>query len=252
MKQKTYSNSDFNIIVKTDQDFDWKFSLANIETPSTLLFAISTMPEIVIKKITWDFGTGKQIKSFTNRKQVLNGHPFDCKYKKSHNTTITIQASVYTEEDMFIVEPMVSTTVNHILKTHYVNSDDFRDQILKYYTTNNFTDDVADSINKIANRLAFASNFINYTYREEMVGDAILLMVKALTKRKFDPTKGSPFSYFTRIAFNAFCNRIKEEAKNSEELTTYQEEVYGGLMGEATTTHLGDDYSHDTNNYEDQ
>lgn len=250
MKQKTYTNKDFNIIVKTDQDFDWKPSLENIETPTTLLFAISTVPHIVVKKIIWDFGTGKQTKSLTNRKQDLNGYGMECKYKKSHNTTITIQASVYADDMMFIPVPIISTTINHTIKTHYVNPEEFKTQIVKYYTTNAFTDDVAESIYKIANKLAFSSNFINYTYREEMVGDAILLMVKALTKHKFDPDRGNPFSYFTKIAFNAFCNRIKMEKKLRDELTTYQEEIYGGIIGE-TTAQLGEEYSHESSNYED-
>jgi DNA-directed RNA polymerase specialized sigma24 family protein len=78
----------------------------------------------------------------------------------------------------------------------------------------------------IATRLAFAPNFINYTYREDMIGDAIVKMVKALREEKFEPTKGSPFSYFTKIAYHAFVNRIKKEKKASEVLAAYQEKIY--------------------------
>lgn len=233
MKQKNYANSDFVIISRTLEDETWKTDIANIITPTTITFAISSqIPQIPIKKITWDFGTGNQHKSFTNRKQDLHIYGVDCKYKKANDTTVTIQASVYVDEDMFIPRPIITTTVNHMLKEHYVEPEEFKDQIMLYYKTGNFGDDVGGSIYKIANRLAFAPNFINYTYREEMVGDAVVRMVEALTTQKFDPLKGNPFSYFTKIAFHAFCNRIKKEAKNRKALTDYQNDVYSGMASD--------------------
>ena len=39
---------------------------------------------------------------------------------------------------------------------------------------------LADSLNKIATGLSYAPNFINYSYKDEMVGDAILKMFSAL------------------------------------------------------------------------
>ena len=231
-KSKNYTN-EYCIIHKTPDDFAWRVNIESIQTPQTITFAISTSnPQAVIKKISWDFGNGNQIKSLTNRKQDLNTHTIDCKYKKSHDTTISIQASVYTETGMFITPPVTTTTINQVIKEHYVNPEEFKLQILKYYKTNVFTDDVADSIYKIANRLAFAPNFINYTYREEMVGDAVIRMIEALTSQKFDPHKGNPFSYFTKIAFHAFCNRIKKEKKIRETLVNYQNKVYNEMIDE--------------------
>jgi len=233
MTSKSYTNNDFAIILKTESDPEWRVSIDNIPTPTTITFAISTTDNMLtIKKITWDFGAGNQHKSFTNRKQNLLEHNVDYKYKKSHDTTITVNASVYTDEAMFVTSPVITTTTNHAIKEHYVEPEVFKKQILDYYDTKVFTNDVAESIYKIASRLAFSSNFINYTYREEMVGDAVLRMVEALTAKKFDPAKGNPFSYFTKIAFHAFCNRIKREKRSREALTNYQEEVYGKTLGD--------------------
>ena len=82
-------------------------------------------------------------------------------------------------------------------------------------------------VSKIAHKLSYASNFINYTYREDMVGDALIRMFKALMSKKYDRVKGTnPFSYFTRIAFNAFRNRIKKEKHINETHLKYQEELY--------------------------
>lgn len=63
------------------------------------------------------------------------------------------------------------------------------------------------------------------TYREDMVGDALIRMFKALMSKKYDREKGTnPFSYFTRIAFNAFRNRIKKEKHINETHIKYQAE----------------------------
>jgi hypothetical protein len=68
------------------------------------------------------------------------------------------------------------------------------------------------------------------TYKEEMIGDAVEKMIKALWNQKYDPEKGNPFSYFTQISFNAFCNRIKKEKRNREAICGYQIEVYEALI----------------------
>ena len=86
-------------------------------------------------------------------------------------------------------------------------------------------------VTKIANGLSYAPNFINYSYKDEMVGDAILKMFSALKGKKFDITsKHNPFSYYTTIAFHAFINRIKKEKKYRETVNSYQETIYADLV----------------------
>lgn len=112
---------------------------------------------------------------------------------------------------------------------YYVEPQEFDDEIIKYYGNDIISDTLALMINKIAHKLSYAPNFINYTYRDEMVGDAIVRMMKALIARKYAHAKGrNPFSYFTKIAFNAFRNRIKREKYAHETLQRYQEEVIMG------------------------
>jgi hypothetical protein len=116
-------------------------------------------------------------------------------------------------------------------KVHYVNSREFEDEIRNYYNTDLMTDKLCESLNKIANGLSYAPNFLNYSYKEEMVGDAIVKMFSALKNKKFKIDCGfSPFSYFTTIAFHAFINRIKKEKKHHEAVNEYREKVYTELM----------------------
>lgn len=66
----------------------------------------------------------------------------------------------------------------------------------------------------ICNKLSTKPNFINYSYRDEMVADAIENCVSAA--HSFDPSKSNnPFAYFTQIAWNAFIRRIAKEKKQS-------------------------------------
>jgi DNA-directed RNA polymerase specialized sigma24 family protein len=73
---------------------------------------------------------------------------------------------------------------------------------------------VGEAIFLICTRLAYKRNFLNYTYREDMVADGIENCVMAINT--FDPTKTqNPFAYFTQIAFNAFIRRIAKEKKQT-------------------------------------
>ena len=111
-------------------------------------------------------------------------------------------------------------------KKIYIVPKEFDDAIMKYYESGDLTNELASMVDKIAQKLAYAPNFINYSYRPDMIGDAIIKMMKALIGKKYQHNKGqNPFSYFTRIAFNAYRNRIKIEKRNQEIHEKYKEEL---------------------------
>jgi DNA-directed RNA polymerase specialized sigma24 family protein len=73
-------------------------------------------------------------------------------------------------------------------------------------------DMVGAALLKIANRLSTKPNFINYTFREEMVSDGIENCINYIGN--FDPNKSkNPFAYFTQIIYYAFLRRIQKEKK---------------------------------------
>ena len=109
---------------------------------------------------------------------------------------------------------------------YYVIPKEFDDAIMSYYQNGVISNELSQMVEKIANKLSFAPNFINYSFKDEMIGDAIIKMFKALIGKKYSHDKGSnPFSYFTRIAFNAFLCRIKKENHAQEIHEKYREEL---------------------------
>ena len=120
-------------------------------------------------------------------------------------------------------------------KPHYVNAKEFTQDITDYYNSggDEIGNKLGESIFKIAKGLSFAPNFINYSYKDDMIGDAIVKMFSALQSKKFNlDTGNNPFSYFTTIAFHAFINRIKKEKKQRQVITEYQEMVYDEVINE--------------------
>ena len=100
---------------------------------------------------------------------------------------------------------------------YYIDPAVFKQQLIEYYKDSKTNESViAESVNKIAQGLSYSSNFINYTYKDEMIGDAIVKMFTAVKNKKFNvESEHNPFSYFTTIAFHAFINRIKKEKKHT-------------------------------------
>lgn len=81
------------------------------------------------------------------------------------------------------------------------------------------------AIYKVCLGLSNHGKFSGYTWREDMLGDALTKCTKALLNRKFDPDRGfNPFSYFNMIANHEFVHRIKVEKKHFDVVTKYSEE----------------------------
>jgi len=75
-------------------------------------------------------------------------------------------------------------------------------------------DRIADAILQIATKMSRMHNFIGYSYRGDMISDAILQMTAKF--HLFDPTKSDNFfGYMSQLSWNSFIGRIKQEQKQS-------------------------------------
>lgn len=110
-------------------------------------------------------------------------------------------------------------------KSHYINNKDFYEWMKKYkFELDRYEKDggvrpqipnyIGECFLMICNRLSTKPNFINYTYRDDMVADGIENCIASM--HNFDPEKSNnPFAYFTQIAWNAFIRRIAKEKKQT-------------------------------------
>jgi len=114
---------------------------------------------------------------------------------------------------------------------HYVNNAEFSQAVVDYVSIvneareNNKTipkvpDYVAQCFLRIAEGLSHKSNFIRYTYREEMVMDAVENCLKAINNYDIEAAtrtgKPNAFAYFTQITWYAFLRRIAREKKQQD------------------------------------
>ena len=76
------------------------------------------------------------------------------------------------------------------------------------------TNYIGECFLKIANGLSHKPNFMNYTFREDMVSDGIENCLQYI--HNFNPNKSNnPFAYFTQIIYYAFIRRIQREKKQT-------------------------------------
>lgn len=125
-------------------------------------------------------------------------------------------------------------------KPHYVNNAQFSQAVVDYVTEANAAkekgskkpivpDYVARCFLRIAEGLSHKANFVRYTYREEMVMDAVENCLKAIENYNLETAtrtgKPNAFAYFTQISWYAFLRRIQKEKKQQDIKLKYLSET---------------------------
>ena len=114
---------------------------------------------------------------------------------------------------------------------HYVNNATFSRAVVDYVShvekckkekesLPKVPDYIAQCFLRIAEGLSHKANFIRYTYREEMVMDAVENCLKAISNYNLEAAtrtgKPNAFAYFTQITWFAFLRRITKEKKQQD------------------------------------
>tara|TARA_A100001201_G_scaffold71377_3_gene65338 strand:+ start:4184 stop:4660 length:477 start_codon:yes stop_codon:yes gene_type:complete len=111
-------------------------------------------------------------------------------------------------------------------KQHYVDNKKFLEELVKYRKRVQIAKErglkkpripeyIGECFLKIATHLSYRPNFINYMYKEDMIGDGIENCVQYIDN--FDPAKSSnPFAYFTQIVYYAYLRRISKEKRQMD------------------------------------
>ena len=133
----------------------------------------------------------------------------------------TLHRSLY----RFFQESQCSFMISKKKPEHYVNNKEFLIAMTEYKRLVNLskesgepkppvTNYIGTCFLKIANHLSYRPNFINYTFRDDMISDGIENCLQYLDN--FNPEKSNnPFAYFTQIIYYAFVRRIQKEKKQT-------------------------------------
>ena len=136
-------------------------------------------------------------------------------------------------------------------KEHYVNNKEFlvaiteyRDQVILAKQRGSerpkIPNYLGDCFLKIAQHLSYKPNFVNYMFKDDMIGDGIENCITYIDN--FDPEKSkNPFAYFTQIIYYAFLRRIQKEKK---QLDIKNKMIERSGFSEVFT---GDEYGNESN-----
>ena len=142
-------------------------------------------------------------------------------------------------------------------KAHYVDNAVFLEAMIQYKSeyddaikSNKDLPIISEYLGsvflKIAQRLSFRPNFINYAIKDDMISDGIENCLHYI--HNFDPEKSSnPFAYFTQIIYYAFIRRIQKEKKQLyikfKSMQNYEiNSTYDGSANEGDNVDLAGDY----------
>ena len=143
---------------------------------------------------------------------------------------------------------------NKAQKPHYVDNKKFLEAMVEYRArcTNaeeqkeskpDVTNYIGECFLKIANHLSYRPNFINYTFRDDMISDGIENCLQYMSN--FNPAKSNnPFAYFTQIIYYAFIRRIQKEKK--------QMQIKSKLIANAGAENMMDQLAGDDKVYQSQ
>ena len=100
-------------------------------------------------------------------------------------------------------------------KGHYITNAVLFPEVIRAKELGRITNELARMLMLITERLSCKSNFVGYSFREDMVSFAIVnLMANAL---KFNPEKSNnPFAFYTTSIINSFLQYLADEKKHRD------------------------------------
>jgi len=148
--------------------------------------------------------------------------------------------------------------------SHYISNEDFLKEMIIWKGAVKeakesgdpvppVTSYIAQCFLEIAQNLAKKPNFVNYQFKDDMIGDAVENCL--LYCDNFDPEKSqNPFSYFTQITYFAFLRRIQKEKKQTYIKYKYLQsmDVHGDLSDYLKQMGISEDEADNFNKLEEK
>lgn len=97
-------------------------------------------------------------------------------------------------------------------RTLYLTNKELLAEVINAKSKGIMTDRLASMLMMLTKKYAKKGNFVNYTYNEDMVGYATMMLVR--TWASFNPEKSNnPFAFYTQCIKNSFVQYLNQEKR---------------------------------------
>lgn len=123
----------------------------------------------------------------------------------------------------------------------YVKNGDLISEIIEFKKLGKASEVLGKMLLTIAKNFSSKGNFSGYTWRNDMVSEAVLTCIKYL--KNFDPERSNnAFAYITQICNNSFKAYIKTQNKHSKIKDICFQMTENGVFDHSGFTVIGIDY----------
>lgn len=132
-------------------------------------------------------------------------------------------------------------------KPYYVNPLELKNEVIKYKTTGEISNELGTMFINIATRFASRPNFSGYTYKDEFIGDAIYRMCHQIKMIDLNHPKCNIFTYLTMICYHCFVARINKEKRYQKTKEDVKKEIFNEFMLTENIKPKQNDYDDESN-----
>jgi len=120
----------------------------------------------------------------------------------------------------------------------YINNKKLFKEIKKYNDDGIRSEELGKMFLLLAKRYSSRGSFAGYSWKDDMVCEAVLTCIKYMHNFRLDIEKPNPFAYFSLIIHNSFLNYISKQKKHS----TIKDLCYKNLDLITTDANSDDEY----------
>jgi len=125
--------------------------------------------------------------------------------------------------------PRNKPTVEVDGRTTYLNKGEMMRELIDYNESGVISNTLGAMFMKIAERYTSRRNLSGYSYREDMIGEAVTRMVSQIDKFDINHPAANPFAYFTQVAHNQILALLNREKRQRDIKSNLRDKMWSEL-----------------------
>lgn len=98
---------------------------------------------------------------------------------------------------------------------NYVDNEKLLTEVKRYIDTGHKSEKLGEMIFLIATKYSEKGSFAGYSWKDDMISEAVLTCMKYMHNFDVEKKDANPFAYFSKVIHNAFLNFIAKQKKHS-------------------------------------